>query len=107
MMRKIIYQNEFLEIDYDIRRMLFNFCRCVEMDLVDEDFDHFWFEIKLVDNNILLLYLLYRNTEDERILTWHIYLQERLGKFVRESGVDLGDLKIAIIVECENLWNEG
>lgn len=105
-MRKIIYQSEFLDLNYEIRKMLFEFCRWVEMELVEEEFDYFHFRIDLVENNTILLYLLYRNAEDERILTWHIYIQGRLNAFVTESKIDLGDLKIVLIVECENLWNE-
>jgi hypothetical protein len=103
-MRQIIYDQNFLKIDYDIRKVLFEFCRWTEIELVEEEFDHFWFKIKIVDGTILL-YLLYRNVEDERILTWHIYLQEELNKFFKE--VDLGDLEIVIIVECADLWNKG
>lgn len=75
------------------------------MELVEEDFDYFHFEIKFVDNNMLLVYLLYKPIEDERILTWHIYLQTRLNEFIKESGIDLGDLKIVLIVEANDLWN--
>lgn len=106
-MRRVIYnQEDFSKIDYYIRKAIFEFIRCAEMNLVDEDFDHFWFKIDLVDDNMLLVYLLYKPIEDERILTWHIYLQTRLNEFIEESEVDLGDLKIAFIVECEDLWNK-
>lgn len=105
-MRKIIYQSEFLDIDYGIRNTLFNFIRRVEMELVEEEFDHFHFKIDIVEDSTLLLYLLYRNVEDERILTWHIYLQECLGKFFEKSKVSLKDLKICVIVECNDLWKK-
>lgn len=104
-MRQIIYnQEDFLKIDYEIRKSLFDFIRWAELDLVEEEFDHFWFRIDIIKDDVILLYVLYRNAEDERILTWHIYLQECLEKFIKESGVDLGDLKILVIVESNDLW---
>ena len=104
-MRQVIYEQEkFLKVDYDIRKTLFDFIRWAEMDLNEEDFKKFWFKIDIVEDNTLLLYLLYEPNEDERILTWHIYLQEELNKFFKE--VDLGDLKISLIVECNDLWKK-
>ena len=107
MMRQVIYdQEEFLKLDYDIRKVIFEFIRCAEMDLVDEEFDHFWFRIDTIEDDTILLYLLYEPDEDERILTWHIYLQERLNKFIEDCEVDLGDFKIVFIIECYDLWNK-
>lgn len=106
-MRQIIYdQSKFLDIDYEIRKTLVNFIRWVEMELVEEEFDYFHFKIDIVKDDTILLYLIYRNAEDERVLTWHIYLQECLGDFFKKSKIDLGDLKIVVIIECEDLWNK-
>lgn len=104
-MRQIIYdQEEFLKVDYDIRKTIFDYVRWAEIELVNEDFKKFWFKIDIVKDDTILLYLLYEPEEDERILTWHIYLQECLGDFIKESGADLGDFKILVIVEASDLW---
>ena len=104
-MRQVIYdQEEFSKINYDIREAIFEFIRWAEIDLTDEDFDQFWFDLKFVEDDVLLLYLMYKPEEDEAILTWHIYLQTKLNEVFKNRRVDLGDLKVLIIVESYDLW---
>ena len=107
MMRQVIYdQEKFSRVDYDIRKAIFTFLEWAERDLVDEDFDDFWFRMKFVDDDVILLYLMYKPEEDERILTWHIYLQSRLNEVFKHRGVDLGDLQVLVVVESYDLWND-
>lgn len=104
-MRQVIYdQEKFSKIDYGIRKAIFHFIRWAEIDLTDEDFDQFWFRLKFVEDDVLLLYLMYKPEEDERILTWHIYLQTKLNEVFKDRGVDLEDLKVLLIVESYDLW---
>ena len=95
-----------IKFDNRITKGLERFVRIAHRELSDAGFYSFWFNIK-VKNNSICVYMYYDlDPEDsEKILSWHIYLQEKLDECIK--GIDLKKYdSVVFIMESDDLWSD-
>lgn len=98
-------------INDDLRSLIFDYIIKASLELKRYGYDsEFYFNIKTCNDEIII-YLYYPPSESDTILTWQIYLLEKLGKRIKKAKLDLkndNDIYsgVTLIIECDDLWRD-
>lgn len=105
MLKSIIYDaNRLSSLEQELVWFLIEFIRLCELELLQEGYSNFQFELDIGDDKILVK-LLYAD-EPEEILDWNVYLAEQIQCLAEDLNVDLTDYrdKLGFIIEATSLW---
>lgn len=100
----ILINKSKLKLKDDLKKGIEKFVRSASRELFDAGYHSFYFQMKKKDKAICL-YLYYDlDLEDsEKILSWQIYLQEKLNKIIKKIKLEKFDW-VVLIIESGDLW---
>ena len=101
-----INTDEFLAYSFKMKFALIDFIARATHDLTEEDYSDFDFKIETKDYYVIIT-LLYGDECDSSILTWHVYLQEKVNGILKNIQVDFSQEiyeGVLVLIEHRTLW---
>jgi hypothetical protein len=96
---------EFLLYPMKIKFLLLDFIARSVADLNSDGFSNFDFKI-ITNNNYVIVYLLY-DDNDSSILSWQVYLQEKVNFLAKQLKIDFSQEMyegVLVLIEHRDLW---
>jgi hypothetical protein len=96
---------EFLLYHMKIKFLLLDFIARSAADLNSDGFSNFDFKI-ITNNNYVIVYLLY-DDNDSSILSWQVYLQEKVNFLAKQLKIDFSQEMyegVLVLIEHRDLW---